>query len=128
MTAKSAFEWMSRPAGNGALAYDPGPFPIWRANIAANPTSKQPAAKKRTPNAGFAKPMTPSPALAAVIGAEAVPRTEVVKRLWVYIKANGLQDAQKRTMINANAKLQPVFGKPQVSMFEMTKLVGAHLS
>lgn len=72
--------------------------------------------------------MTPSPALAAVIGAEAVARTEVVKRLWVYIKANNLQDANKRTLINADAKLRPVFGKDQVTMFEMTKLVNAHLS
>ena len=72
--------------------------------------------------------MTPSPALAAVIGAEAMARTEVVKRLWVYIKANNLQDAKQRTLINADAKLQPVFGKSQVTMFEMTKLVGAHLS
>ena len=83
---------------------------------------------KRKPNAAFMKPMMPSDALAAVIGGKAMPRTEVTKKLWVYIKKNGLQDAKKRTMINADDKLKPVFGgKKQVSMFEMTKLVSKHL-
>ncbi len=72
--------------------------------------------------------MTPSPALAAVIGAEPSPRTQVTKKLWDYIKAHNLQDAQKRTQINADDKLLAVFGKSQVTMFEMTKLVNAHLS
>ena len=86
------------------------------------------AAKKRTPNAAFMKAMTPSPALAAIIGATPVPRTEVTKKVWEYIKANNLQDAAKRTMINADAKLKVIFDKPQVSMFEMTKLINGHLS
>ena len=86
------------------------------------------AAKKRTPNAAFMKAMTPSPALAAIIGATPVPRTEVTKKVWEYIKANNLQDAAKRTMINADAKLKVIFAKDQVSMFEMTKLINGHLS
>ena len=87
------------------------------------------AAAKRKPNAAFMKALNVSPALAAVIGAGAVPRTEVVKKLWVYIKKNGLQDAKNRRMINADDKLKVVFaGKGQVSMFDMTKLVSKHLS
>ena len=86
-------------------------------------------AKKRTPNAAFMKALTLSPALAAVIGDKPVPRTEVVKKLWIYIKKNNLQDAKNRRMINADDKLKVVFGgKGQVSMFDMTKLVSKHLS
>jgi upstream activation factor subunit UAF30 len=89
---------------------------------------KTPPAKKRAPSAAFMKPMTPSPQLAAVIGSTPVPRTEVTKKIWEYIKANNLQDPVKKTLINADAKLQPIFLKPQVTMFEMTKLINAHLS
>jgi chromatin remodeling complex protein RSC6 len=85
-------------------------------------------AKKRTPNAAFMKAMTPSSALAAIIGDKAVPRTEVTKKVWEYIKKNGLQDKAKKTMINADAKLKEIFKKAQVSMFEMTKLINSHLS
>ncbi len=85
------------------------------------------AGAKRTPNAAFMKAMTPSPALAAVIGDAALPRTEVTKKVWDYIKANQLQDAAKKTMINADGKLKEIFKKAQVSMFEMTKLINAHL-
>jgi chromatin remodeling complex protein RSC6 len=89
---------------------------------------KKAAKSKRKPNAAFMKPMTPSATLSAVIGAKAMPRTEVTKKLWAYIKKNKLQDAKKRTMINADEKLRAVFGgKKQVSMFEMTKLVSKHL-
>ncbi|MCA0240599.1 MAG: SWIB/MDM2 domain-containing protein [Proteobacteria bacterium] len=84
-------------------------------------------AKKRTPNAAFMKAMTPSAALAAVIGDKAMPRTEVTKKVWEYIKKNGLQDSAKKTMINADAKLKEIFKKAQVSMFEMTKLISSHL-
>ena len=84
-------------------------------------------AKKRTPSAAFMKPMTPSSALAAVIGDKALPRTEVTKKVWEYIKKNGLQDKVKKTMINADAKLKEVLGKAQVSMFEMTKAISSHL-
>ena len=89
-------------------------------------TSKPATARK--PNAAFMKPLTPSAELAAVIGSEAVPRTEVTKKIWSYIKRNGLQDKKNKRMINADEKLKPVFGnKSQVSMFEMTKLVSKHL-
>ena len=88
------------------------------------------AAKKSAGKAGsaFMKPVQPDAVLAAVIGDKAVPRTEVTKKLWVYIKKNGLQDAKNKRMINADEKLKDVFGgKKQVSMFEMTKLVGQHM-
>ena len=95
----------------------------------AAPAKKAKApAKKRTPNAAFMKAMTPSGALAAIIGERPVPRTEVTKKVWEYIKKNNLQDANKRTMINADAKLREIFKKGQVSMFEMTKLINSHLS
>ena len=91
-------------------------------------TTKKEAPAKRTANAAFMKPMTPSADLAAVIGAAPMPRTEVTKKVWEYIKANNLQDAANKRMINGDAHLQKIFGKPQVSMFEMTKLVNQHLS
>jgi upstream activation factor subunit UAF30 len=84
--------------------------------------------KKRAPNPAFMKPMTPSSSLAAVVGDKAIPRSEVTKKVWAYIKNKGLQDNKNRRMINADDKLGPVFGgKKQVSMFEMTKLVNKHL-
>ncbi len=87
------------------------------------------AKAKRKPNAQFMKPMQPDAVLAAVVGAKAIPRTEVTKKLWAYIKANKLQDAKNKRMINADDKLKAIFGgKKQVSMFEMTKLVQKHLS
>lgn len=83
---------------------------------------------KRKPNAAFMKPLTPSAALAEVVGSKSIPRTEVVKKLWAYIKKNGCQDKKNKRMINADAKLSAVFsGKKQVNMFEMTKLVSKHL-
>jgi chromatin remodeling complex protein RSC6 len=89
------------------------------------------AAKKTTarkPNAAFMKPMTPSAALAAVIGANPLPRTDVTKKVWYYIKKHKLQDAVNRRNINADDKLKAVFnGKKTVSMFEMTKLISGHL-
>src|ERR1700691_4120626 len=92
------------------------------------PAKKKTATKKK-PNAAFMKPLTPSSHLAEVVGAKAIPRTEVVKKLWVYIKKHGLQDAKNRRMINADENLKPIFGgKKQVSMFEMTKYVSKHLS
>ncbi|HXI20245.1 MAG TPA: SWIB/MDM2 domain-containing protein [Gemmatimonadales bacterium] len=86
------------------------------------------AKTKRKPNAAFMKAMTPTAALAAVVGAKAMPRTEVTKKIWQYIKRKGLQDKKNRRMINADDALKTVFGgKKQVSMFEMTKLVNKHL-
>jgi chromatin remodeling complex protein RSC6 len=89
--------------------------------------AKKAPAKKRTPNAAFMKAMTPSAALAAIIGDKPLPRTEVTKKVWDYIKSNKLQDQAKKTMINADAKLKEIFKKAQVSMFEMTKLINGHL-
>ncbi|MEK7210069.1 MAG: SWIB/MDM2 domain-containing protein [Candidatus Binatota bacterium] len=86
------------------------------------------AVKKRKPNAAFMKPVRPSATLAAVVGSTPLPRTQVTKKLWAYIKRRGLQDKKKRTMINADDNLRAVFGgKKQVTMFEMTKLVSRHL-
>jgi chromatin remodeling complex protein RSC6 len=83
----------------------------------------------RRPNAAFMAPVTPDDSLAEVVGAKPIPRTEVTKRLWAYIKKNKLQDAKNRRMINADATLKPVFGgKASVNMFEMTKLVNKHVS
>lgn len=90
-------------------------------------TKKAKKASKRKPNAAFMKPLTPSALLAEVIGSKPIPRTEVVKKLWAYIRKHGLQDSKNRRNINADAKLKPIFGKSTVSMFEMTKLVSKHL-
>jgi upstream activation factor subunit UAF30 len=89
--------------------------------------AKAKSTTKRKPNLAFMKPLTPSVLLAAVVGAAPLARTEVVKKLWAYIKKHNLQDAKNRRNINADDKLMPVFGKKQVSMFEMTKLVSKHL-
>ena len=97
---------------------------------AAKKAVKKAAKKKRTgtPGVGLNKPYTPSAALAEITGNKPMPRTEVVKKLWVYIKANKLQDAKNKRMINADAKLKPIFsGKGQVSMFEMAKHLSKHL-
>ena len=92
---------------------------------AKKPAAKKPA--KRTPNAAFMKEMKPSAALAEIVGTKPLPRTEVTKKIWDYIKKNKLQDAINRRMINADEKLRSILGKAQVSMFEMTKLVNKHL-
>ena len=97
-------------------------------------TAKKSSAKKsgkktkRVPSAAFMKPMTPSAQLAPVVGSSPIPRTEVTKKLWAYIRRKGLQDSKNRRMINADDNLRPVFGgSKQVSMFEMTRLVNKHL-
>ena len=114
--------------------------PKAKAKKPAKKAAKKPAAKKakkaakkpkakRKPNPAFMKPMMPSDALAAVVGSHAMPRTEVTKKVWEYIKKHGLQDPVNRRMINADDTLKRVFGgKNQVNMFEMTKLVNKHLS
>ena len=97
---------------------------------AAKKTARKSAKKKTTrkPNAAFMKPVTPSATLAEVVGTKPIPRTEVTKRLWAYIKKNKLQDAKNKRMIKSDAALKPVFGgKATVNMFEMTKLVSKHL-
>ena len=113
-----------RPAAKKAATKKAAPA---KKAVKAAKKAKAPA-KKRTPNAAFMKAMTPSSSLAAIIGDRPVPRTEVTKKVWEYIKKNNLQDANKRTMINADAKLREIFKKSQVSMFEMTKLINGHLS
>ena len=102
---------------------------------AARKSSTKKAAKKtakktaRKPNAAFMRPVTPSATLAEVVGSKPMPRTEVTKKLWAYIKKNKLQDAKNRRQINADATLKQVFGgKASVNMFDMTKLVGKHLT
>lgn len=94
---------------------------------AKKPAAKKAPAKKRTPNAAFMKPLSLSPALAAVVGDKPLPRTEIVSKLWVYIKSKGLQDKINKRMINADEKLRAIFGKAQVSMFEMAGLIGKHV-
>jgi upstream activation factor subunit UAF30 len=119
------------PAKKGA-AKKAAPKKAASKKTAAKKPAKKAAAKKsgakRTPNAAFMKAMTPSPELAAVVGDKAMPRTEVTKKIWDYIKKNKLQDSANKRNINADDKLKAVFGgKKVVSMFEMTKLVNSHL-
>jgi chromatin remodeling complex protein RSC6 len=119
-----------KPAATKAVApAKKAAAPAKKAAAPAKKAAAKPAAKKpaRKPNAAFMKPLTPSAALASIVGDKPLPRTEVVKRMWDYIKKGGLQDAVNKRMINADAKLKEVFGKAQVSMFEMTGLVGKHL-
>src|SRR5438552_8158736 len=91
--------------------------------------AKKSTGKKRVPSAAFMKPVQPSAQLSAVVGSTPIPRTEVTKKLWAYIKRNGLQDSKNRRAINADEKLRPIFGgRSQVTMFDMTKLVNKHVS
>ena len=120
MAAKKSKKAAKKPAAKKAAAKKP------MKKMAAKKPAK--AKSKRKPNAAFMKPMTPSSTLAAVVGSNPMPRTEVTSKLWGYIKKNNLQDKTNRRMINADDKLKDVFGgKKQVSMFEMTKLVNKHL-
>ncbi len=99
-----------------------------KSTAAKKAPAKKKSATKRAPSAAFMKPMTPSAQLGAVVGSSPLPRTEVTKKLWAYIKKNNLQDSKNRRMINADDNLRPVFnGSKQVSMFEMTRLVNKHL-
>ncbi len=122
-----------KPAAKKAAAKKPAAKkPAAKKAPAKKPAAKKAAAKKpavkRKPNAAFMKAMTPSAVLAAVVGALPLPRTEVTKKIWAYIKKNNLQNAVNKRMIDADEKLRAVFGgKKQVSMFEMTKLVSNHL-
>jgi upstream activation factor subunit UAF30 len=116
-----------KPAAKKPAAKKPAAKKAPAKKPAAKKATKKPAAKRK-PNAAFMKAMTPSAVLAAVIGATPMPRTEVTKKIWDYIKKNKLQDAINRRLINADEKLRAVFGgKGKVSMFEMTKLVSNHL-
>ena len=112
------------PAKKAAPAKKPA---AKKAAPAKKAAAKKAPAKKRTPNAAFMKALTPSPQLAAVVGSAPLPRTEVVSKLWAYIKKNKLQDSVNKRMVNADAKLKEIFGKAQVSMFEMAGLIGKHV-
>ena len=127
-TAKKAAKKSAKKPAKKAAKKSKKPAPKKAAKKAPAKKAAKKSASKRKPNAAFMKAMTPSPTLAAVIGATPIPRTEVTKKVWEYIKKNGLQDKAKRTMINADAKLKEIFKKAQVSMFEMTKLINSHLS
>jgi chromatin remodeling complex protein RSC6 len=130
-TAKKAAKKAKKPAAKKP-AKKPAAKKAPAKKAAKKAPAKKPAAKKsgakRKPNAAFMKPMTPSSVLAAVVGSMPMPRTDVTKKVWDYIKKNKLQDAINKRLINADEKLRAVFGgKKQVSMFEMTKLVSNHL-
>jgi chromatin remodeling complex protein RSC6 len=105
--------------------------PAAKKPAAKKPAAKKPAAKKkikRKPNPSFMQPVQPNTTLGAVVGNKPLPRTEITKKIWAYIKKNNLQDTQNKRMINADDKLKAIFdGKKQVSMFEMTKLVNKHM-
>jgi chromatin remodeling complex protein RSC6 len=117
-----------RGTGTGISAFNSSSHRSFRGETEMAKKKAKKAGKKRKPNAAFMKAMSPSATLAAVVGSSAMPRTEVTKKIWGYIKRNGLQDKKNRRMINADDKLRAVFGgKGQVSMFEMTKLVSRHL-
>jgi len=125
--AKPAAKKAAAPAKKAAAPAKKAAAPAKKAAAPAA-AAKKPAVK-RTPSAAFMKPMTPSAPLAAVVGDKAIPRTEITKKIWEYIKKHGLQDTKNRRMINADDKLKIVFGgQKQVSMFEIPKLVSAHLS
>lgn len=119
-TAKKATKAVTQPAKKAA------------AKKAAKPAAPKKAAAKKAAgktNAGLAAPVTPSAELASIIGSKPVPRTEIIKKIWDYIKANGLQDSTNKRMINADSKLKVVFGgKNQISMFELAKVVSNHVS
>ena len=128
MAAKKA----KKPAAKKPAAKKPAAKkPAAKKAAAKKPAAKKAAPKKsgakRKPNAAFMKAMTPSSALAAIVGGSPLPRTEVTKKVWDYIKKNKLQDAVNKRMINADAKLKEIFGKAQASMFEMTKMISSHL-
>ena len=130
---KAAKKAAKKPAAKKSAAKKPAAKkPAAKKAPVKKPAAKKAAAKKpaakRKPNAAFMKAMTPSASLAAVIGGSPMPRTEVTKKIWDYIKKNKLQDSINRRLINADEKLRAVFGgKGKVSMFEMTKLVSNHL-
>jgi chromatin remodeling complex protein RSC6 len=126
MAAKKAKKAAKKPAAKKPAAKKP--VKKAAAKKPAKKAAPKKAAAKRKPNAAFMKPVTPSATLAAVVGPAAVPRTEITSKIWAYIKKNGLQDKVNKRNINADDKLKAVFGgKKTVSMFEMTKLVSAHL-
>ena len=130
-TAKKAAKKTAKKGAKKPAAKKPAKKPAKKASAkkAAPKKAAKKSGAKRKPNAAFMKAMTPSSTLAAVVGSMPLPRTEVTKKIWDYIKKNKLQDAINRRLINADEKLKAVFGgKGKVSMFEMTKLVSGHVS
>ena len=129
-TATKAATKASKPApAKKAAAKAPAKAATKAAAKAPAKAAKKAAPKKaaRKPNAAFMAPLTPSAALAEVVGNKPLPRTEIIKKIWAYIKKNDLQDAANKRMINADAKLKPVLGKDQISMFELAKVVNSHV-
>jgi chromatin remodeling complex protein RSC6 len=129
-TAKKAAKKTAKKGAKKPAAKKPAKKPAKKASAkkAAPKKAAKKSGAKRKPNAAFMKAMTPSSSLAAVVGSMPLPRTEVTKKIWDYIKKNKLQDSVNKRLINADDKLRQVFGgKKQVSMFEMTKLVSNHL-
>ncbi len=128
-TAKKAAKKTAKKGAKKPASRKPAKKPAKKAPAKkAAPKKAKKSGAKRKPNAAFMKPMTPSGVLASVVGAMPLPRTEVTKKIWDYIKKNKLQDAMNKRLINADEKLRQIFGgKKQVSMFEMTKLVSSHL-
>jgi chromatin remodeling complex protein RSC6 len=129
-TAKKAAKKTAKKGAKKSAAKKPAKKPAKKMPAKKAPPKKaaKKAGAKRKPNAAFMKAMTPSSTLAAVVGSMPLPRTEVTKKIWDYIKKNKLQDSENKRLINADEKLRQVFGgKKQVSMFEMTKLVSNHL-
>jgi chromatin remodeling complex protein RSC6 len=125
--AKKPAKKVAKKAAPKKAAKKPAPKKAAPKKAAPKKAAKPKAPRK--PNPAFMKALNPSPALAAVVGSSPLPRTEVVKKIWVYIKANGLQDSANKRMINADDKLKAVFGgKSQVSMFDMAKHLANHLS
>jgi len=96
-------------------------------SVAKKPVKKAAKKVKRKPNAAFMIPLTPSSTLGEVVGSKPLPRTEIIKKIWDYIKKNNLQDKKNRRMINADSKLKPLFGKDQISMFDLAKIVSKNV-
>jgi upstream activation factor subunit UAF30 len=129
-TAKKAAKKGAKKAAPKKAAKKAAPKKAAKKAAPKKAAKKKAAPKKksaRKPNAAFMAPLTPSPTLAEVIGSKAVPRTEVVKKIWDYIKKNNLQDKKNRRNINADGKLRPLFGKDQISMFDLAKIVNKHV-
>ncbi len=125
---KSSGRKASRSSGKKAAKKKRGAARKSSARKSSRKTARKKTGTKRVPSAAFMKPMTPSAQLSNVVGSEPLPRTEVTKKLWAYIRRKGLQDQKNRRMINADDNLRPIFGgSRQVSMFEMTRLVNKHL-
>lgn len=126
MAKKAVKKAAAKPAAKKAAK--PAAKKVTKKAAPKKAAAKPKAKTARKPNPAFMKKMTPSATLAAVVGASPIPRTEVTKKIWDYIKKNKLQDQVNRRMINADEKLKQLFGKAKVSMFELTKIVSKHLS